>query len=274
MRHRSQAQHRRRPRTSTLAALLAIGLVAMAVTASRLPAHPVRPAAAGAPAAEQPSVTSGLGTAAASSPAASPSRAKPTTSPHRSRTTQAAVPVPPPPAPASGATPAASSADCPTLTGPAAAKATVSATLTTAAGRSYWAADPATHVPVNLLKAIAWQATEWQSTMVACDGGIGVMHLSQATAASINQRYGTGYDINTLDGNAALGAGYLTWLIEYFAQRYFDTNPDLTNPDLLATVIAGYQLGAGAVDPAKGIPNQPSVQAVIDLMTTCSCLAW
>jgi len=64
--------------------------------------------------------------------------------------------------------------------------ADVKAALTKAAGTPYWSTvrnKPEGYsgdgseitVPVNLMKAVAWQESGWQSTIIACDGGIGTM---------------------------------------------------------------------------------------------------
>lgn len=160
----------------------------------------------------------------------------------------------------------------PTLTGDNAAKADVKAALLAAAGKQYWASasnpplvavdppadapPPATEqlggkavitVPPALIEAIAWQESGWQSAVKACDGGIGAMQVMDPTAKWMNQRFGTSYSYTTLDGNVAIGAEYLQWLIAYFGQNNFGHHYDMSDPDLLTAVIVGYNAGPGAV---------------------------
>lgn len=117
------------------------------------------------------------------------------------------------------------------------------------------------------MRAIAWQESGWQSTIIACDGGVGVMQVMPATATWLNNRFGTHYDINTLEGNASLGAMYLEWLIMYFGLYYFGsfdldaTAPVGTNGEemvLRDVVIAAYNAGWGSVENLNGTPDDPS----------------
>jgi hypothetical protein len=55
--------------------------------------------------------------------------------------------------------------------------AQVKAALATAAGTSFWSDQPSILVPANLIDAIAWEESGWQSTIIACDGGIGTMQM-------------------------------------------------------------------------------------------------
>ena len=189
-------------------------------------------------------------------------------SPHPSTAPQ--VPVPP----VAARTPTDSTsaaATCPTVTGPGASRADVAAALTAAADRAYWPSDPDTRIPAALLKAIAWQESQWQSSMTGCHCEIGVLQLSADAAASVNQHFGTTYDLTTLNGNAAVGAAYLTWLLEYLAQRYFDGTTDLSNPALLHAVIAAYKLSPAAVNPTTGTPETAYTRAIVALMNNCPC---
>lgn len=167
------------------------------------------------------------------------------------------------------------------------------AALTSAAGRAYWtgASKPEGYpgtgseikVPLNLIKAVAWQESGWQSTIIACDGGIGTMQVMSGTATWMNGRFGTSYDVNTLSGNTALGAEYLEWLIMYFGLYYFGSFDLSTvapvgvggaNMRLRDVVIAGYNVGPGALensDDTLAIPNQRYVDNVVALMTNCVC---
>jgi soluble lytic murein transglycosylase-like protein len=190
---------------------------------------------------------------------------KPKVAPSR-KPTRVALPPPPPKTTPPGCKP--------TYTGPVAPRATVRAALDTAAARTYWGSKPEIKVPVKLLYAVAWQESGWQSTIVACDGGIGTMQVMPATATWMNQRFGTGYDVHTLAGNTSLGAQYLAWLIRYFGDVFFGETYDLTNQALLDSVIAAYNVGPAAVDPTlgrPGIPNWNYVDNVEALMTSCPC---
>ena len=198
--------------------------------------------------------------------------------------------VPPP-------TNAPSDAPCPSYAGPKAPMADVKAALTKAAGTPYWSTvrnKPEGYsgdgseitVPVNLMKAVAWQESGWQSTIIACDGGIGTMQVMPGTATWMNQRFGTSHDVHTLAGNTALGAEYLQWLIMYFGLYYFGTFDLDATADVGAggktmrlrdVVIAAYNVGPGGVenpDETLGIPNQRYVNNVVALMSNCECLSY
>jgi Transglycosylase SLT domain len=181
-------------------------------------------------------------------------------------------PAPPKPPPAGCA---------PKREGTAATRAQVKEALTAAAGRTYWPTSaPGIKVPLSLVKATAWQESGWQSNIVACDGGIGLMQVMPDTAAFVNQRFGQSYDVRDYKENATLGANYLAWLIKYFGDVYFEGEYTLagcgsnTEPCLLNAVIAAYNFGFGAVDTDAGlvIPNPRYVRNVRALMTECACL--
>lgn len=188
-------------------------------------------------------------------------------------------PPPPPPAPA----PVPSDRECPWYEGENAPLSEVRDALVTAANHRFWPNDPIT-VPVELMKAIAWQESGWQSAIMACDGGIGTMQVMPDTATWMNTRFGTSYDVHTLSGNTMIGAAYLQWLIKYFGDVWFggsyDLNPDdcedHRSPCLLNAVIASYNYGFGAVDlPDRiEIPNPRYVENVRALMTQCTCLSY
>jgi soluble lytic murein transglycosylase-like protein len=113
--------------------------------------------------------------------------------------------------------------------------------------------------------------------VIACDGGIGLMQVMPNTVTQINNRFGTTWDVNTLQGNAHLGANYLAWSIRYLGDLYFGGSYDLTNETLLNSVIAAYNYGAGAIDPTKGaagIPNPEYVNRVRQYMAECPCDSW
>ncbi|MDG4826950.1 lytic transglycosylase domain-containing protein [Asanoa sp. WMMD1127] len=185
---------------------------------------------------------------------------------------------PAPPKPAEGCTK-------PRYEGAQASRADAKAALVDAAGRTYWPTSaPSLRVPLDLVKATAYQESGWQSNIIACDGGVGLMQVMKDTAAFVNQRFDQTYDIRNYRDNAALGANYLAWLIKYFGDVYFDGDYDADPADcashddlcLLNAVIAAYNFGPGAVDTDAGlkIPNPRYVDNVRSLMTTCECLNW
>jgi len=193
---------------------------------------------------------------------------------------QALPPPPHPPGPPPG-TPTPGG-NCPSYTGPKAPMSDVRAALDAAAAKQFWPVSaPSIRVPANLLYAVAWQESGWQSTILACDGGIGTMQVMPDTASFTNQRFGTSYDVHTLTGNVMVGGEYLAWLIKYMGDLYFQGSYDLSVPaapgsvSLLDSVVSGYNFGPGAVDPTKGtagIPNWRYVNNVEALMTNCPCL--
>lgn len=158
----------------------------------------------------------------------------------------------------------------------------VRAALDAAAAKQFWPVSaPSIRLPANLLYAVAWQESGWQSTILACDGGIGTMQVMPDTATWMNGRFGTSYDVQTLTGNVMVGGEYLAWLVKYLGDLYFQGSYDLSAPaapgsvSLLDSVVSGYNYGPGAVDPTKGtagIPNWRYVNNVEALMTSCPCL--
>jgi hypothetical protein len=188
----------------------------------------------------------------------------------------------------------------PTHTGTDAPKADVKNALLAAGHRHYWSGvqlDPHLTVPLpvitvpdNLMKAFAWQESGWQSTILACDTGIGTMQLMPDTVEQVNIRFGTSFDVNTLAGNTQLGAQYIEWLIMYFGIYNFDQHFDLAisaplgphgeQVTLLQAVTAAYNVGPGTIskagspeidlDAAKGVPRAYS-NNVIALMSNCPC---
>jgi len=212
-----------------------------------------------------------------------PAQTKKKAPPPQAKPVQAVLPPPPhgggkPPGPSSpppGAT-------CPKLTGPAAPRSEVAATISAAAARSYQpvlsnsdANPPAISVRLPLIQGVAWEESGWQSTILACDGGTGTMQLMQPTADWMNGNYGTSYDFRTLPGNVSLGTGYLAWMTRYFGDRYFNGNYSLAGDPvkivLLDMVISGYQAGPFAVDKAMAagtdLPNRWYVDTVEGFMT-------
>jgi hypothetical protein len=218
-----------------------------------------------------------------------------TTRPRPTRKPPAKDLPPPPPAPKPGCTPR--------LAGPKAPLPEVRDALVSAGGTEFWRgvqppADldgplPTITVPANLMKAVAWQESGWQSTIIACDGGIGTMQVMPGTAEFVNNRFGTDFNVSTLVGNTALGAAYLEWLTMYFGLYYFgdfalDTTapvgPDGATMRLRDAVISAYNVGPRALEDDNGtpaadddtlsIPNRSYVNNVTALMTECVCLTY
>ncbi|MCX4749434.1 lytic transglycosylase domain-containing protein [Kitasatospora sp. NBC_01287] len=207
-------------------------------------------------------------------------------------------PVAPPPPPVAPGTPPLQSSCKPSFNGSNAANGAVAAAITAAAGKSRTltlssgGTDKMPPLPVNLVKAVGWQESGWQSAILACDGGIGTMQIMPATAPWMNGKFGTTNDVQTLAGNTDLGAELLDELVAYYGDSDFGGKYDLApdpvtgkNP-LLDLVIAAYNAGAGNVhyntvtDPTTGvttgssvIPNPGYVASVEALMTNCSCLS-
>ncbi|MGI5239936.1 lytic transglycosylase domain-containing protein [Dactylosporangium sp. CA-139066] len=234
------------------------------------------PVAALGPAAAAPSASH------SPTPSRRPSTSKSPVVPSKdpAKVSQPLPPAPhPPAAPPSSPAPGAS---CPTYAGPKAPAADVRSALDAAAAKQFWPVSaPSIRLPARLLYAVAWQESGWQSTIVACDGGIGTMQIMPATATWMNTRFETSYDLNTLNGNVMIGGEYLAWLVKYFGDAYYQASYDLTVPapaggvSLLDSVVAAYNYGPGAIDPTKGragIPNQRYVDNVEALMTNCPCV--
>lgn len=79
------------------------------------------------------------------------------------------------------------------------------------------------NLPVNLIRAVAWQESQWHEDVTSCDGGVGLMQIQYYYADYFNSlNYPvcgvstTSYDIYTLQGNADLGAKYLAYLKCYW----------------------------------------------------------
>lgn len=228
-------------------------------------------------------VAQGLGPAPSPSrtptPSVTPTKS-PRPKPSRKPPVETQLPPPPPPPPPAG--------ECtkPRYEGEQATRAQVKQALTDAAGRTYWPVSaPSIKVPLNMVKAVAWQESGWQSNIIACDGGVGLMQVMPDTRDFVNRRFGQSYDIDDYRDNAALGANYLAWLIKYFGDVYFDGDYTLvydgecashTAPCLVNAVLAAYNYGFGAVDTAEGIviPNPRYVENVRALMTGCECLSF
>jgi hypothetical protein len=152
----------------------------------------------------------------------------------------------------------------PTYKGDKVSKQDVDAVLTEAAGRAYSASVPDLRVPEDLVKAIAWQESGWQSNIYACDGGVGLMQVMPATADFVNLKYrpkNEYYDIDKYRDNAFLGANYLAWLIKYFGEAYLGKNyvadpaacENRASLCLLNMIISAYNRGYGTVE--RSVPN-------------------
>ncbi|MGY0005290.1 transglycosylase SLT domain-containing protein [Micromonospora sp. I033] len=235
---------------------------------------------------EEPPAVAAMGAKPSARPSPSAS-AKPKPKPTRTTTaplatpkppTETQVPPPPPKPPASGCQPS--------YRGTQATRSQVKAALSDAAARTYWPTSaPDIKIPLTLVKATAWQESGWQSNIVACDGGIGLMQVMPATADWMNQRFGQSYDIDDYRDNAYLGGTYLAWLTKYIGDMYFESDYRLDaslctselNSCLLNAVIAAYNYGHGAVaregEPLT-IPNPQYVRNVRALMTECVCLTY
>jgi soluble lytic murein transglycosylase-like protein len=163
-------------------------------------------------------------------------------------------------------------------------KSKAKSALVAAAGKIYWpTAAPQLRLSSDLVKSVAWHESGWQSDIVNCDGGRGLMQVMPDTVATINSRFGQAYDPHDYQQNAVLGANYLAWLTRYFGDEFFKDKYDLStgkcrthsSPCLLNMVIAGYNAGFGAVDSAyqknKSLPNPGYVDSVRSLMSSCYC---
>lgn len=184
----------------------------------------------------------------------------------------------------------------------------VRSALESAAARNYWNASnvpddlggvvPEISVETDLMKAIAFQESSWHSSVVSCDGGIGLMQitvnraLDLDTAQWMNDRYGTNYDVTTVDGNVALGAELIEYEMMYFVLNYKfklpDSPKDTIDFDLDAVanvgpgeselvlrdvVIAAYNVGIWNIIQSDGslkIINPTYVAGVKDKLAT-SC---
>ncbi|MEU2614983.1 transglycosylase SLT domain-containing protein [Micromonospora sp. NPDC007271] len=282
--------------TAATALLLAVGIAGCGgeegpsrEVAVELPSEvPVEAAADEPTEASTPPAVEQMGVAPSTRP--SPS-ATPTAKPKPKRTRTAPGPlatpkpptetqVPPPP-------PKPTSSGCqPSYKGTQATRSQVKTALSDAAAKTYWPTSaPDIKIPLNLVKATAWQESGWQSNIVACDGGIGLMQVMPDTADWMNRRFGQTYDINAYRDNAYLGANYLAWLTKYIGDMYFESDYRLDaalctselNSCLLNAVIAAYNYGHNAVaregEPLT-IPNPQYVRNVRALMTECECLSF
>jgi soluble lytic murein transglycosylase-like protein len=158
------------------------------------------------------------------------------------------------------------------------------AALNTAAARQYWRTEaPKLRVPARLVRVVAWHESGWQSNIVNCDGGKGLMQVMPATVDHMNQRFGLTYDADDYRQNARVGANYLAYLTKEFGNDYFKGSHDLgaakcrshSDRCLLNLVISAYNVGEGSVRTAvtkkTALPNPAYVDSVRSLMKKCFC---
>jgi hypothetical protein len=158
------------------------------------------------------------------------------------------------------------------------------AALNTAAARQYWRTEaPELRVPARLVRVVAWHESGWQSNVVNCDGGKGLMQVMPDTVDHMNQRFGLTYDVDDYRQNARIGANYLAYLTKELGNDYFKGSHDLsaakcrshTDRCLLNLVISAYNFGEGAARTAvtekAALPNPAYVDSVRSLMKKCFC---
>jgi len=208
------------------------------------------------------------------SPTPSPAKtsAKPASKPKPSKTTS------PTPDPNNFQAP-----DCATYQGKAVSKAKAKAALNAAAAKHYWPASaPNLIVSADLVRSIAWNESGWQSNIVNCDGGYGLMQVMPDTVDMVNTRFEKNYDPHSYQQNAIIGANYLAWLTRNLGDNYFGKNYSLSPSKckstsswcLLNAVIAAYHAGVGSVEESaasKKLPSPDYVYVVRSLMTSCYC---
>jgi transglycosylase-like protein with SLT domain len=134
------------------------------------------------------------------------------------------------------------------------------------------------NLPVNLLKAVAWQESHWHEDVYSCDGGIGLMQIQYYVYPWLNGVSvsdcgipSTNDDPYTLQGNANLGAKllkYLSCYYSYWGGYNYDANGNphsLTNPSKYT--VDWYYLQAGLQYPdtlnADGTANANSLCAAV-----------
>lgn len=147
-------------------------------------------------------------------------------------------------------------------------------------------------LPVNLLKAVAWQESHWHEDVISCDGGIGLMQVQyyvypwlntvsvpDCTVSADGKTHSnntswinaTSYDPYTVQGNADLGAKYLAYLACYYGY-WGGYNYDINgNPHVLSNpskyTVAWYYAQAGLQYPdtknADGSTNTNSLCAAV-----------
>jgi Transglycosylase SLT domain len=122
------------------------------------------------------------------------------------------------------------------------------------------------NLPVNLLKAVAWQESHWHEDAYSCDGGIGLMQIQYYVYPWLNgvsvgdcNISASNDDPYTLQGNANLGAKLLKYLSCYYSfwgGYDYDANGNphsLSNPSKYT--VDWYYLSAGLSYPDSSSPN-------------------
>lgn len=174
-------------------------------------------------------------------------------------------------------------AACYHVAGKAVSKTAAKSALNAAAAKHYWPTSaPSLTVPSDLVRSVAWNESGWQSNVVNCDGGYGLMQVMPDTVSMINTRFEQSYNAKDYKQNAILGANYLAWLTKYIGDNYFAGNYSLSTSKcssksswcLLNLVIAAYHAGVGTVESAaasKKVPSTAYVGVVRSLMQSCFC---
>jgi soluble lytic murein transglycosylase-like protein len=172
---------------------------------------------------------------------------------------------------------------CATRDGKLVSKTKAKAALNAAAAVHYWPKTaPNLLVPADLVRSVAWHESGWQSNIVNCDGGYGLMQVMPNTVTLMNNRFEKSYDVKNYQDNAKIGANYLAYSAVYIGHRYFGDNYDLSTSKcksatswcLLNTVIAAYHSGVGAIDRVaadKDLPDQDYVGLIRANMRSCDC---
>jgi hypothetical protein len=213
-----------------------------------------------------------VATPSATTPTAIPTVSDATATPDITATDTPAEPTPTatePPTPTATTgfgqeTPTATCAACPVYLGNNPDQATIAAALEAAALKY--------GLPINLLKAVAWQESRWHVDVLSCDGGIGLMQIQYYTYPWLNSvvepacdLVATNDDPYTLEGNADLGAKYLKWLSCFYS--YWGDNGGASPTSPGAYTIAAYYQQAGLQYPdslnADGTANSSSYCAAV-----------
>jgi hypothetical protein len=217
-------------------------------------------------------------------PSPEPSPTEPSTAATTEATTGSALPTVPP----SEHPPCTAYLD-----GGAASASEAETALEAAADVQFWT-NSNVDVPSDLIKAVAWMESGWQSDIVACDGGTGLMQIQPETEDFINTRFELDLDRTGVEDNAMLGSAQLQWLAKYFAVNYFggedpgsysleddcgrdDQVPDHLERCLLNAVISAYQAGFGTVEAALdagGDPDYPNPQYIETVRALLSLQPW
>jgi hypothetical protein len=108
-------------------------------------------------------------------------------------------------------------------------------------------------VPAALVMAIAWQESNWNQSARGGSGEIGLMQILPATGDMLNAGHGTSYDIWTAQGNAELGAMFLSDLLR-------------TEHGCLTCAISAYNEGPGNFATHGYLNWQSYVAPVLALM--------